>query len=258
MSKIGEFSVSVLIDELLMKENEFFGPNCNLRTVDKEKIKQLKNALSRLQQHIGEITFKANDYEESTIDRNILTQIDKDNNCYSLILGRPTTIVSCYRIDDLQRMSIYDAKRLLQTSVFNSDRKILENGLTASLPRYGNKDAVMFRDAINFYEEQVLRQAAETDNLEQNLFALNKEAKYQIVSDNYSLFVDYFIDGSTECIWGNCTPSFKKLLNYSKRNSTYQHLRIRSNFIRMIGDYTTLSELENNPIKSLGRFVVKK
>lgn len=258
MTKIEDSFINQLVQSLLVNDKSLSGLGSNFRVIDIEQLSQLRASFSIIQQYIDEISFKTNDYADSGIERHILTQTDKENDCYSLILGRPTTIVSRGRINDLQGVSIYDAKRLLQTTVVNKWKNTLENGLTATIYRYGNKDAVMFRDAINLYEEQVIRQSYEAANLEQNLFALNREAKYQIVSDNYDLFIDFFLDNATECIWGSCTPSAKKLLDYSKKNSTYQHLRVRENFIRIISDYTTLGELENEPIQTLNRFLVKQ
>lgn len=261
MRKTEEFSVVELLNELLSRidsnPSEF---NNYLKEFDNENLIKLRKALSVVHYRSSEITFSTNDYEGSTIDRSILDKIDAANNCYDLILSSPTTIVSCFKIDDLTRTSIYDAKKLLQMTVLNKGRGILENALTYSLPYFGNKDAIKFRDAINFYEEQVLRQARETNDLEQNLFTLNRNAKDQIICDNYSEIVDYFNDNAEECVWGVISPNAKMILDRSKGRKTYQQLRIHANLVRFIRDYTTLSELETGVIKTkvLDRFITKR
>lgn len=261
MGKIEEYLTDELFIELLGRLDSNPGEfnNC-LKELDAENLSKLRKALSVTHYKSGEITFKTNDYENSTIDRSILVKTDKSNDCYDLILNSPTTIVSCYKKDDLRRTSIYDAKRLLEMSVFNKRRGIVENALTSSLPYFGNKDAIKFRDAINFYEEQVLRQATETDDLEQNLFALNKEAKELIVCDNYKEIVDYFNDNAEEFVWGVCSSNAKMVLERSKARKTYQQLRISENLVRIVSNYTTLGELEKGVIKTkvLDRFITKK
>ena len=259
MDKIENYSTSELLYELLVRidgDKEAFAACLRGHGVD--DIAKFRKALTSCYQPES-LVYDVNNYEGSTIERNILDNIDKYNSCRSLILSSPTILFSYKKEDALRSISIYDAKKLLSSVTFNKAKGVQENALVARLPYHRATDGTRIRDAINFYEEQVLRQAGETTCLRQNLFVLNRETKRDIVLEHYGEIADYFIDGPDEYIWGGFGKSAKLKLHYSKKGKKFENLRIRDNFIRMIADYTTLTELEKGPIKSkaLERFIKK-
>jgi len=259
MAQIKSHSTTSLLTELLNRieqDQDSFVECLNQYSV--EDISKLKKILENYSMQES-LVYRVNNYAGSEFNRYILDFVDKHNSCIDLILRGPTILVSPKKEIVLQDISIYEAKKLISEVVVDKFSSKKENALIARLPYFGPKDAQIFRDAINFYEEQVLRQAQETTCLDQNLFVLNRDKKSGIILDNYSEIVDYFIDTADVCVWGNLGKSHKLKLNYSKRAKTEETLRIRDKFIRMLADYTTLSELEKGPIKSkvLDRFIIK-
>ena len=259
MAQKKSHSITSLLTELLNRiEQDQDGFIDCLSQYSVEELSKLKQALESYSMQES-LTYRVNDYAGSQLNRYILDFVDKHNSCKDLILGGPTILISPKKEIVLQDISIHEAKKLISEVIIDKFSSKKENALIARLPYYGPKDGKKFRDAINFYEEQVLRQAKEATCLEENLFVLNRDKKSGIILDNYSKIVDYFIDTADMCVWGNLGKSHKLKLQYSKRAMTEETLRIRNNFVRMLADYTTLSELEKGPIKSkvLDRFIIK-
>ena len=117
---------------------------------------------------------------------------------------------------------------------------------------------------ITFYDEQVMRQYQELDNIhtlmhtfnQTPIFYLNKTAKQAIVEEEINDIIMYLLDNTKEeLIWGKLSDNQKKLLETATRNKNIT----REHLIQIITNYTTLSELEKGitKTKTLNRFIRK-
>ncbi len=131
--------------------------------------------------------------------------------------------------------------------------------LIQSFPYVGPKKTQKILKAMDFYDEQVERQAK---YLHSSLWDLNYDAFFQdegkrmrIIMDDYDAILDYLLENAQEeYIWGEATDHQKKMLDESrKENLTYWNL------VSMLVTYTTLEELEQGITKgdTLKRFIVK-
>lgn len=260
MEQMEKYSISELLHELLLRidnDPETF-VHC-LRGYGLEDISKIKKILTKY--YCKEtITATCNDYEGSIYPKYYLENTDCRNTCNCLIICSPTANLSRFRLKDLGNVTIYEAKHLLSRVKFNNSSTVYENALIAKLRYFGNGDIIKIRDAINFYEEQVLRQAGETDELERNLFTLNADIKREIVSDDYSSIVDYFIDNAELCVWGALNKSSKEKLIRSKHLKSGESIKIRNNLTSIVSNYVTLQEANEGLVKqkTLDRFIIKK
>jgi len=135
-----------------------------------------------------------------------------------------------------------------------------ENAFVMHFDKITSEDALKIKNAINFYEQQVLRQALETDKKNINLFKLNKKAKDEIVKSELKEIVEYIIDNAYVCVFGELTSSQKKRMLTALSNPwNSENKIIINNIIDMISNYTTLKELKTGVIKqkTLDRFIIK-
>ena len=193
-------------------------------------------------------------YNGSLIEDNTLRITDQSNYGDVLLYTNPMERGGA-RINQLRYMSIDEIKHL--ASHLSSYK--LQNAFTKRR-NFGIDTVKRVVDRVNFYEQQVLRQASETDKRDINLFMLNKREKDEIVESQIKDIVDYLIDNAEECVWGNL-PSTQKLrmmravLALRGENALEDKRRL----INAISNYTTLSELEQDVIKkkTLDRFIVR-
>ncbi len=115
--------------------------------------------------------------------------------------------------------------------------------------------------AINFYEEQIQRQAKLTTKRDINLFEMDLDARREIVGEAYGNIIAYLLSNADERLfWGELTPAQKKLYLLSVISSQKKDLETRNNVINNIAGYTTLPELEKvskHNYRALRRFIVK-
>ena len=193
-------------------------------------------------------------YKNSGLDNETLKLTDRENNGNILLYSCPT-IRGGARINRLKYMSIDEIKKLAS----HLSEYHFENEL--SMQRNFGIDTVKRAvDVVKFYEEQVLRQAKETEERDINLFLLNKDAKDEIVESQFKEIIEYLLDNAEQCIWGNL-PNTKKLQMlraiYAVRGEGV--LEDRRRLVNAISNYTTLSELEQGVVKkrTLDRFIVR-
>lgn len=193
-------------------------------------------------------------YQSSNIDVETLQLTDRENNGGILLYNCPT-IRGGARINKLKSMSIDEIKYLashLCEYHFDNALSIKRN--------FGIDTVKRVVELVKFYEEQVLRQAQETEERDINLFLLNKDAKDEIVESQYKEIIEYLLDNAEQCIWGNL-PSSKKIqmLRTIKAVRGDTILEDRRRLINAISNYTTLGELEQGVVKkkTLNRFIVK-
>lgn len=203
--------------------------------------------------------FVCKDYENSTVFPKTLKYTDKHNSCDVLLCKSPAIMYSG-KFGALKDITISEAKDLLVKVVGHSKASIGNNAFVEKFRRFGIQEAEIVRDAINFYEEQVLRQAKETKKRNINLFTLNKEEKEFIVSEQIKNIVKYIVDNADICVWGELTPAQKnRLMQAITSYSGYENQVIRQRMIEIISNYTTLTELQNDVVKqkTLDRFILK-
>ena len=141
------------------------------------------------------ILYTCNNYAGSTVDEKTLKITDRKNPC-SVLLYKSPAIFSKGKTGALIHIQISEAKDLLGKVVAHSKPVTGNNAFVESMRRFGDVDSAKLRDAINFYEAQVLRQAEETSKKKINLFILNKEEKELIVREQIKSIVCNYINYS--------------------------------------------------------------
>lgn len=192
-------------------------------------------------------------YQNSNIDIETLKLTDRENNGNVLLYSCPT-IKGGARINILKTLSIDEIKNLashLNQYHFNNALSMKRN--------FGIDTVKRVVDVVKFYEEQVLRQAKETEERGINLFSLNKDAKDEIVESQFKEIIEYLLDNAEQCIWGNLTSSKKIQMLRTINAIRGGILEDRRRLVNAISNYTTLSELEQGVVKkrTLDRFIVK-
>lgn len=192
-------------------------------------------------------------YNHSNIDDKTLKITDESNKGNVLLYADP--LLPCGRRKNiLKRLTISEIKYLLN----HLDDYNLENTL-ANIRSFGIGTCDKVVDMITLYEEQVLRQAKETEEREINLFTVNKTEKDEIVAEEIKYIAEYLVDNANELIWGELTDTAKKRIMSAILGRSEQGRKNRQLLIDTISNYTTLSELEAGIIKkkTLNRFIVK-
>lgn len=205
------------------------------------------------------IIFNCNNYEGATVFSKTLKYTDKHNNCDVLIFKNPT--ISCTgKYNMLNDVTINEAKNLLSKVTAYDKPSTGNNAFIEKFRRFTITDAANVRDAINFYEEQVLRQAYEANKRGVNLFSLNKTQKDLIVRKNVENIVKYLVENADNYVWGKLSSIQKnKLVTAVTKCSGYENQLIRERMIELITNYTTLKELQSDKVKEkvLNRFIIK-
>lgn len=204
---------------------------------------------------------KFNTYNNSKIDINSLEKTDKETSCTKLIYFNPTRFYYSSKMTEFNKLSIYQAKYLLSRGYISKTQKGLkgvQNALIANIKNLGYKDIPRLEKTIKFYEEQVIRQAQELGLEKVNYFNLNKEEKELIIRDNYEEIMEYIVLNANNYIWGELTPPKKEIMLHSI-DGTGNYRKVKDNFVNIFSDYTTLSELENEDVKTkvLKRFIIE-
>jgi len=196
--------------------------------------------------------------EKAGLNPKTIKTSDRKVFCRHLVINNPILGPSeqVARIRDLR---IYDAKFLLSKVVAHDIETVGQNAFLATYPTFSCEDILRLVTAINFYEQQIVRQSQEPHKTGINLFRLNKDAKVKIIEQNIEDIIDYILETANVCVWGEVTPIQKQRLISSlrKRKTTDDKLLI-GRLIQMISNYTTLDEIKSGvKTKTLDRFIVK-
>lgn len=197
-------------------------------------------------------------YNNTEIDTLSLEKTDRETLAKRLIYMNPTRSFSSPKIEELNRLSIHQTKYLLGKLYVSSCPKEIKNALVFNTRNMGGKEVFKIKKLIDFYEEQVIRQAQESGLKDVNYFDLNALEKESIIIDNYKEIMEYLIANADTCIWGTVSNRQKKIMLHSI-NGKGDYRIVKNNFINIFRDYTTLSELEDGKIKvkTLNRFIIK-
>jgi hypothetical protein len=227
----------------------------------------LKNAVSEVEKNIEyanqlgkePVLFTCDNYKDANVDQKTLKVTDRKNSCGVLLYKSPA-IVSRGKSGALDHIQISEAKSLLGKVTGHSKSCTGNNAFVEAMNRFGELDSSKIRDAINFYEKQVLRQAEETKKRGVNLFIVNQREKQFIVREEIKSIVKYLVDNADVCVWGELSSAQKtRLMSAVTRYSGYENQLLRERMIQIITNYTTLSELQTGVVKqkTLDRFIVK-
>ena len=226
--------------------------------VFKQEIEKLeKNIELLIQQGIKPEIYSSNGYKMGIVDLRSLKITDKHTSGRNLILKSPTNIKHNNRDSYVNMHTIGELKHML-SHVHPNLRNVL---------LYGNyclkrEDIPNLIKAINFYEEQVIRQAQDLKkdasiHFPFNIFERDKNIKIELVNEQIKDVVDYLTSSTSTYIWGKLTDTEKLRLIKSVSSKNGNQI-IRRNVVELIANYTTLSEIEEGlKTKTLKRFIVR-
>ncbi|MBE6156708.1 MAG: hypothetical protein E7161_03070 [Firmicutes bacterium] len=204
------------------------------------------------------VLYSADDYAEFDTDRETLNITDKETNGGILLCGNILSRRTSQR-NVLKTYSIYELKQLLNNVVVTRCKFRGENALVHNLKEVSDEAALRVRDAINFYERQVIRQADEYQwSRGVNLFRIDKDLKIEAIKEQIYDVIMYLLDNAEECVWGTFTANQKRLLDKSIHGSrNYEAQTAHDNMVEAISNYTTLGELEEGLVRTrvINRFI---
>lgn len=229
----------------------------------KECLNTIENDLKKANE-LGHspIIYKADGYHRFDLDEQMIEKLrksDKNVNAGELLFGSPIMSYSVKK-KTLSLETVYSVKQLLEHCIISCTSYKSVNALMYCLEHFGLHDVGLLIKSIGFYEEQVIRQLNESNNIfEDNIFEKNYEMKVKIVESQINDLVQYFVNNANICVWGELTESQKRRLMQSVNSKRYLENEITINFINMIANYTTLSELEEGIVKTkiINRFIKK-
>lgn len=229
-----------MLKDLFTAEN-IKEPNLSAYIFLKNRIKEIEGSIAVLNFTHQELPiYSFNSYEKVNIDDETATITDGNNKGIILPHTFPflKTSTSLSALNDL---SILKIKELLN-SVDSYD---LTKCALTSKSGIGIKTLQKKLHLIDFYEEQIIRQALETEQRGINLFTLNKEEKDKIIDSNLQEYIEYILDNAIVSIWGKISSmGISRLYNTIVSPEKENIKEIKKAIINMISNYTTLKELE--------------
>jgi len=224
----------------------------------KQQLKQVEKNIELLtEQGIKPEIYSSKGYRLGVVDLRSLEITDKYTSGRNLILKSPTNIRHTNRDGYINMHTIGELKHMLSHVHPN-----LKNVLLSGNYCLTREDIPKLIKAINFYEEQVIRQAQEIKkdksiHLPRNVFEYDKDIKRQLVEEQIKEVVDYLTSSTSTYIWGKLSDAEKLRLIKSVTSKSGNQI-IRRNIVEMIANYTTLSEIEEGlKPKTLKRFIVR-
>lgn len=227
--------------------------------------KILKQQLEKVERNIELLTsqgikpelYHSNGYKVGIVDLRSLEITDKYTSGRNLILKSPTNIKHTHRDGYISLHTVGELKYMLSHVHPNLKNVLL----------YGNycltrEDVPNLLKAINFYEEQVIRQAQALKKdasvrFPLNIFEYDKDIKRKLVNEQLKEVVDYLTSSTSTYIWGKLTDA-EKLRLLKSVSSQNENPIIRRNMVEIIANYTTLPEIEEGlKKKTLKRFIVR-
>ena len=255
LSILNNYSIETYGDLKYFIETD--NPDFNKEIFKQELEKVEKNIELLTEQGIKPEMYKSEGYRLGVVDLRSLEITDKYTSGRNLIIKSPTNIRHTNRDSYVNMHTVGQLKHMLG-HVHPNFRNVL---------LYGNyclkrEDIPNIIRAINFYEEQVIRQAKEMKKdpsiyLPQNIFEYDKKIKKVLVNEKIKDVVDYLTSSTSTYIWGKLTDTEKLRLIRSVTSKSGNQM-IKNNIVEMIANYTTLSEIEEGlKTKTLKRFIVR-
>ncbi len=215
--------------------------------------KIIKNALITLDE--------INHLENNNKIYNIIPQIYTpeflafQKSCDKTTLANALPMFSLFSTDylsiELKDYNIYLIKYLLNHYNFKG-----ENALVASLKSLGPKKLLKLLESLNFYQDQVLRLYKENNIINNPIFFHNRQEKLKIINTEITNIVNYLFNYDN-FIWGSLSMRQKDdIYNAISRHKNTTHKAL-ANLIKILTDYTTLTELNTKTPQCLNRFIKK-
>lgn len=170
--------------------------------------------------------------------------IDVLNNTDAQVMGDVLPVTTILNIDSsnkehLANVNIYDLKRMLS--------RVEPSGRNSCFDYTGIKKINRVAEAIQFYDDQVLRVAQNTPNLddyEGNLFMKDKDVKEKVVRMRLHEIGLVLLDQGNSFIWGDMSDEkayelFKLCLGVKG----YEKQLMLNNFVQVLSDYMTYQEI---------------
>lgn len=190
-------------------------------------------------QNLEVLRWSFNNYDNA--NKGLLNNYDKLVNASLLPVSSPLN-VGRSTPERLQGFSIYEVKELL------NKLRDTKNAFMANMSSFGLSKTLKVVEAINFYDEQMLRLASSIPNWEEceNLFLVDAEIKREIINDNMRIIAEEFLRDGNNYVFGTLSDKSKEslwraLANPQKKTDSL----VRKKFIEMIANYTIREELED-------------
>ena len=229
-----------MLKELLENEN-IKEKNLSAYILLRSRIKEIEGSIAVLNfTHQKLPIYSFNCYEKVNIDEKTAHITDENNKGIILPHNFPFLKTSA-SLCTLNELSILKIKELLNSI----DSYDLTKCALTSKSGIGIKTLQKTLNLIDFYEQQVVRQALETEQRGINLFTLNKEEKDKIVDSNLQEYIEYILDNAFISIWGGINSiAIDRIYNAIILSKGKHTKEIKKTIIDMISNYTTLKELE--------------
>ena len=219
----------------------------------------LENELERVKSELAKANEKGIEpklYITSGYDNSAFDKTDKETKVDALILSNPLGSNAIRRMSP--NLNISDIRTLLAHSTIEG-----ENALTY-LRKVGTSYTEKVYHALEFYDEQLSRQASDATSSNDNLFTLNYDQKMEeliLGEEPIEVSLEYILDTANTMIWSQLTEPQKAKINSiikkikSGNFSDKRYLAILDVFT----NYVTLEEAQKGLVrtKAINRFIVK-
>ena len=236
----------MLSDKLL---NSYSGLSFMANSELRSKLENAKDKINNLESSnkLVELPiFTFDTYDRAKLDADTARITDENVLGTSLIYRSPTYAINGVTEQPLGMHSIVDVKHFLG----HLTPPDLRNGLTILNTSFKLDKIKRFVGAVDFYEQQVVRQYIETKQLGVNVFKINYDKKYQLVSANLPYIMDYILmvsdNESVWCCMSKVQRDKLRQLGHSTGENGVNNQEKWLQLVREIANYSTLSELEND------------
>lgn len=196
--------------------------------------------------------FVTNGYQE--VDPKSIKKTESKNKAAVLVFKSPA-VCHAGKKGKITNLNIHNVKHLL--SHVTPDKGT--NALLGTLSGYGPETGDHLLSSLNFFEEQISRQASITEEQDRNLFIIDGLEKRQIVEKSIDEALSFFVENAKTCVWGELSYVQKRVLTeilMGRRSE--KHRTVRENMIDVISNYTILPEIQEGlKQKTLERFIKK-
>lgn len=238
-----------------------------LQAYSEDVIRYLSTQLSAIETRIKNVNESNRKIDIYTFDKCIIGGLDEetinitDSSTKGIALLLKGIVNYNYNHSTaLDNLSIAQIKDYLGHLTEGKNRG-LENELNRYAFGFSRDKTARVVEAINFYDEQILRQASETTERGIDLFSLNKREKEIIIASQIKEIAGYFIEHAVNCVWGPLTDAMSQKLEESVYpTEDCIKLEIRKRLIEIVSNYVTLEEAKNGLVKRrvLDRFIIYK